>query len=91
MHVTLNANSDSCDYYNNIVADPLFLNDSTYTLDNASKAIDAGTFSFNNLTDYNGNYRAFDGNNNGKPDTDIGLHEVGSDVYRNELKYSFGK
>lgn len=86
VNVTVNNNGDSCDAYYNIQMDPLFVNPANgdFHIQQNSPCIDAG---YNNSvtiqTDFDGNIRIWDGNNDSIPIIDIGVYEYGSSIYTN--------
>jgi HYDIN/CFA65/VesB family protein/centrosomal CEP192-like protein/parallel beta helix pectate lyase-like protein len=75
---------DSTSLPGNISADPLFLNaaNSDFHLTQGSPAIDVGDNSAPNLpqTDFDGNPRIVDGNNDGISTVDLGAYEFGATV-----------
>ncbi len=78
VNVTTNTNGDSCDAYNNIQMNPLFINAPVgdYHLQEFSPCIDAGDNSSVSIqTDPDGNLRIIDGNNDGSSVVDMGAYE----------------
>jgi hypothetical protein len=84
VEVTTNANGYSCDAYENISADPQFLDEwnGDLILTSASPCIDAGTNEIDDyefpIADFNNNYRIYDGNGDESAIVDIGAYEYGS-------------
>jgi len=82
-NVTNNLNGTDCDVYYNIQEDPMFENSGAgdYHLHTGSPCIDAGiNDSITGLTDFDGNARIWDGDNNGTSIVDMGAFEVGLNI-----------
>lgn len=82
VNVKTNKNGDSCDVYDNIVLDPQFVDylNGDFRLKNTSPCIDAGTNEVvNMLTDFFGNKRIWDGNDDRDTIIDIGAVEYSSE------------
>ncbi len=75
---TQNLNGTPCDAYYNIFVNPLFADASNdnYQLGSGSECIDAGTNSFpGHFSDFAGNQRIWDGNDDGNAVIDMGCYE----------------
>ena len=84
VNVTTNNNSDSCDAYQNLILDPLFINPSSedFTLNPESPCIDAGNNSYvTSMIDFAHNCRIWDGNDDSDTIVDMGCYEYGSELY----------
>lgn len=88
-NVTVNANGDSCDVYNNIRFNPNFMNQPSqdYHLNNPNILVDAGNNLYVNTSlDLDGNPRIIDGDNNTSVIVDMGAYES---LGPNSVNYSY--
>ena len=81
VNITVNTNNDSCDVYNNVSLEPQFIDglNGNFNLQSTSPCIDAGlNDSVVSQTDFSGNIRIWDGNNDSIAIVDMGGYEYGS-------------
>ena len=81
VNITVNTNNDSCDVYNNMLLEPQFIDEQNlnFNLQFTSPCIDAGlNDSVVSQTDFSGNIRIWDGNNDSIAIVDMGGYEYGS-------------